>query len=136
MMQSSFEQSADHEEGRMRSVKTVVLGAVMVAAVGGLAQAQLAPASTPITTHERRDIRQDHRDIVRDRHEVRSDSREITSDRHDVRQDVRQGEYGEARRDLRDLQADRVDDRRDKRDVVSDHRDIRQDRRQYRRTVK
>jgi hypothetical protein len=128
--------SADHEGGRMRSVKAVVLGVVMMAAAGGVAQAQSASASTPITRRERRDIRQDHRGIVRDRREVRSDTREIASDKRDVRQDVRQGEYGEARRDLRDLHGDRVDDHRDKRDIVSDKRDIRQDRRQYHRTVK
>ena len=54
----------------MKLVRTSVLGAALVLAVAGIAQAQNAPARRDIL-RDRRDIIGDKRDLRRDRHKGR-----------------------------------------------------------------
>src|SRR5256885_860703 len=54
-------------EGRMNSVRMAVLGAVMTVVAAGAASAQ----ATPGAKHERRDLRQDRRELATDKKEVR-----------------------------------------------------------------
>ena len=58
----------------MSSVRAAVLGVVLAVVCGaGTAQAQNA---SPVRS-EVRDLRRDHRDVVRDGQEVRSDTRDL-----------------------------------------------------------
>jgi len=73
----------------MISIKTLVLSATIAMGVAGVAAAQ---STTPVTKGELRDLRRDHRDVVRDKHETKVDVRDLRSDKRDLRQDVKAGD--------------------------------------------
>lgn len=90
----------------MRVLKSAVLPAVVVLMGAVAADVAGAQSVTVPATHAGRDLRREHRDLVRDKKEARTDVR-----------------------DLNDVKADR-------RDAVKDTRDIRRDRRAIRDSLK